>query len=129
MKEQNIDVDLKDRQKEILHLLLKFRFLNRIQIQALLHHKQFNRVIVWLNDLTEKGYLVRFYDRKIASLPAVYCLSNAGRKYFKFSLAYKNIHPALLNRIWRERNASAQFRDRRQFSTCHDTSGGSGGGA
>ena len=55
------------RQKEILYTLYRFRFLNRIHIQRLLHHKQFNRIIAWLNNLTTTGYIKRYYNPKLVT--------------------------------------------------------------
>ena len=52
MKQQTKIPKLKQRQTEILHLLYTYRFLTRTQIQTFLHHKQFNRIIIWLNELT-----------------------------------------------------------------------------
>ena len=42
------------KQQEIPKLIYKFRFLNRIQIQTLLNHKDKRRINSWLKDLSEK---------------------------------------------------------------------------
>ena len=44
------------KQQEIPKLIYKFRFLNRIQIQTLLNHKDKRRINSWLKDLSEKEY-------------------------------------------------------------------------
>lgn len=54
------------RQKEILDLLYKHRFLNRIQIQALLGHKDYKNVNLWLKDLREKQYVEWIYSTHFA---------------------------------------------------------------
>jgi hypothetical protein len=99
------------RQQEILHYLYQFRFLTRNQLQALLNHKQYNRIIIWLNELTESGYIKRYYDKKKVTEPAIYSLGNNGRKYLKQNAVELKIKPQLLDRIWRESTLSKQFRD------------------
>lgn len=49
------------KQQSTLTILYQFRFLNRIQIQKLLHHKYHKRIIDWLNDLTENEYIGKKY--------------------------------------------------------------------
>ena len=39
---------ISEKQKEILKLIHKFRFLNRIQIQTIMKHKDYKRINVWL---------------------------------------------------------------------------------
>jgi len=104
-----------DQKTNILYLLYIYRFLNRNQIQSLLHHKQFNRVIIWLNELTNEGNIRRYYNPKWVTVPAVYSLGVKGRKYLKDHTDVKDVNPVLLDRIWRERNVSTQFRKHCQF--------------
>lgn len=75
------------KQFEILDLLYNFRFLNRIQIQTLMEHKNHKRILEWLGDLTEKQFIERIYSNKILlnTKPAVYFLSKNGRKILKDS--------------------------------------------
>ena len=105
---------LKHRQEEILLYLYRFRFLHRSQIQHLLGHKQFNRIIVWLNQLTSEGYIHRYYNPKTVTIAAQYSLGLKSRKYLLQKSEEKEkgtitIHPKLLNRIWREHTLSDQF--------------------
>jgi len=62
------------KQEEILKLLYRYRFLNRIQIQALLNHKDKRRIIAWLSDLRSKGYVEWIYSTDFTekSKPAIY---------------------------------------------------------
>ena len=71
---------LKDRQLEILMLLYRFRFLNRIQIQQLLNHKNHSLVIHWLNELTEQKYIISFFKKELGNIPTVYCLGTKAKK-------------------------------------------------
>lgn len=77
---------LTTKQQEILKLLYKYRFLNRIQIQALLKHKDKRRIISWLKDLREKEYVDWHYnttDFIAKSQPGIYYLSLNGIRYLR----------------------------------------------
>lgn len=73
------------KQKEILLLLYRFRFLNRIHIQKLLHHKNPKNINVWLKDLTEKKYTGRIYEktRTEMTIPARYYLAKNAIKLLR----------------------------------------------
>ncbi len=112
MNKQTQKLKLKLRQKEIQHLLYRFRFINRIQIQTLLNHKHSSRIQTWLNELTEYGYIRQFYDKKFAPVSsAVYSLGLNGRKFFKNNKKYPDIKPELLDRVWQEHTYTLQFRN------------------
>ncbi|MDO8513392.1 MAG: replication-relaxation family protein [bacterium] len=102
--------NLSKRQTDILILLYRFRFLNRLHIQNLLNHKYRSRILSWLNELTNQNYTKQYYDKTIASSPSVYSLDSKGRKYLK-SLKEGNIKQALLDRVWREAKYSSKFRE------------------
>jgi hypothetical protein len=113
---------LKPRQVEILLLLHRFRYLSRPQIQAMLGHKTWAKVILWLNDLTDQHFIHRFYEPKLAGTPAVYCLDKASIRYLRefairdaeVELPKENpfyITDAQLKRIYREKALSATFRE------------------
>lgn len=99
------------KQKEILLLLYKFRFLTRLQIQTILNHKHHNRINNWLIDLTEKHYLIQYYDKSFAGAPAIYSLGINSRKYLKENTEENEVFAPLLDRIWREKNFTLTFRD------------------
>lgn len=73
------------KQEEILRLLYTYRFLDRIQIQAFLHHKDKRRVLAWLKDLRDKQYIEWIYSTDFAqkTKPAIYYLSINGIRYLK----------------------------------------------
>jgi hypothetical protein len=73
------------KQKEILHLLYQYRFIDRKQIQTILTHKNHRRIHSWLNDLVEKNCIERIYSNKMPenTKPAVYYLGRNGRKILK----------------------------------------------
>ena len=76
---------LTKKQQEILRLLYSFRFLNRIQIQALLRHKDPKTINLWLRDLRAKGYVEWIYSTHFAekTKPAVYYLALNGVRYLR----------------------------------------------
>lgn len=73
------------KQKEILILLYRFRFLNTNQIQKLLNHKLPTRIQEWLKDLKDTGYIDTNYKRETSSntRPAVYWLLPKARTVLK----------------------------------------------
>lgn len=82
---------LTKKQQEILRLLYRFRFLNRIQIQAFLKHKDPKTINMWLRDLRAKGYVEWIYSTHFAekTKPAIYYLSLNGVRYLR-TLTRKN---------------------------------------
>lgn len=76
---------LTSKQAEILTLLYRYRFLNRIQIQQLMGHKDYHRINAWLKDLTEKEYINRIYSTHFLekTKPATYYLGINGIRYLK----------------------------------------------
>lgn len=100
------------KQQEIIKLLYKYRFLNRIQIQQLLNHKDKRRIISWLKDLREKQYIDWRYDSTdfvAKSRPAIYYLSlNAIRH-----LRDQNQYPSQeLRKRYKESERTQVFIDR-----------------
>lgn len=109
------------KQQEILQLLYRYRFLNRIQIQTLLHHKDYKTINVWLKDLREKEYVTWIYstDFMEKSKPAVYHLSINGVRFLKTTHEY----PATeLRKRYREHERSEGFilRSRLVADSCID---------
>lgn len=76
---------LTKKQQEILRLLYRFRFLNRIQIQAFLGHKDPKTINMWLRDLRAKGYVEWIYSTHFAekTKPAVYHLALNGVRHLR----------------------------------------------
>lgn len=76
---------LTKKQQEILKLLYKYRFLNRIQIQAFMGHKDRKTINLWLRDLREKQYVDWVYSTHFAekTKPAVYYIGLNGVRWLK----------------------------------------------
>ena len=86
------------KQKEILTLIYKYKFLNRIQIQSFLKHKDHRRINSWLKDLTEKEYLKRIWSNGYIerTRPSIYylapnSLSFLSKRYFITPKYFSNI--------------------------------------
>jgi hypothetical protein len=73
------------KQKQILRLLYRYRFLNRIQIQNLMRHKDYKTINLWLKDLREKHYVEWIYSTHFAekTKPAIYYLGLNGIRHLK----------------------------------------------
>ena len=73
------------KQQEILKLLYRFRFLNRIQIQTFLGHKDPKTINLWLRSLRAKSYVEWIYSTHFAekTKPAVYYLGLNGVRYLR----------------------------------------------
>lgn len=112
---ENKEPEIVKKQHDIHTHLYKFRFLNRLHLQTLLNHKSRTYVINWLNDLTERKYIKRYYTEKmkLAGLPAIYCLGLKGRKYLKKlrdKKGHKEFRLAQLNRVYKEYGLSMAFK-------------------
>lgn len=100
------------KQQAILKLLYKYRFLNRIQIQQLLNHKDKRRIISWLKDLRDKQYVDWYYnatDFIAKSQPAIYYPSLNGIRYLRSLNEYPNEE---LRKRYKESERSQAFIDR-----------------
>lgn len=98
------------KQQAIIELLYKHRFLNRIQIQALMGHKDYKTINVWLKDLREKQYLEWIYSTDFTekTKPAIYYLGINGIRLLKEVSG----HPAEeLRKRYRESSRSQSFID------------------
>ncbi|HVI69267.1 MAG TPA: replication-relaxation family protein [Magnetospirillaceae bacterium] len=76
---------LTPRQQTVLILLYKYRFLNRIQIQTLMGHKDYRRINAWLADLRDNHFVEWIYSTDFLekSKPGVYYLGLNGIRWLK----------------------------------------------
>ena len=97
-----------NKQQEILKYLYHFRFLNRIQIQALLKHKDYKTIYLWLKDLTEKEYIIRIYSTKFPdnTKPAIYYIGSNGIKFLRLNT---DCPKEQINKLWREKDRQQTF--------------------
>jgi len=103
------------KQKEILLLLYKFRFLTTNQILQLLHHKDPHRIKEWLKDLKEKKCVNRHYERKSFgenTKPAIYFLAPKARLVLKKDM---DLDFSELEYIYKESSRTKKFIDHNLF--------------
>jgi hypothetical protein len=101
-----------NKQQEILKLLYKYRFLNRIQIQALMNHKDYKTINVWLKDLRKNHYAEWIYNKDHfaeKTKPAIYYLGLNGIRFLKTLDTYPLEE---LRKRYRESTRSQTFIDR-----------------
>jgi hypothetical protein len=105
--------DITEKQKEIMDLVYRFRFVNRKQIQRLLNHKDPKRINTWLKDLVDKNYLGRIYSHKLLenTKPAIYYLHNNGILWVKRQLEeeYEILDFKCLKKFYQDKHASLTF--------------------
>lgn len=99
-----------NKQQEIVDLVHKYRFINRIQIQRSLKHKDPRRINSWLKELVEWGYLGRIYSNKLLenTKPAIYYLSTEGIAYLK---EWKNFSINDVKKFYEDKKRSQIFID------------------
>lgn len=99
---------LTKKQLEILILLYRFRFLNRIQIQQLLNHKDPKCINTWLKDLYDKKIIGRNYSTKPVEInkPAIYYLKTKSKSYLKDQLEEDD---KMMKRIYGEKKRTPKF--------------------
>jgi len=108
---QDEHLQLKPKQKEIIDLLVRFRYLTIQQIQILVNHKSKERIRLWLNDLVDNHVLFRFFEKKFGSKPSAYCLDYGSIGYLK-SFDSNN---ASTHWVYFEKNHSDNFRTHCMF--------------
>src|ERR1700690_1350604 len=99
-----------NKQKETITLLSRFRYINRIHIQTLMHHKDKKTINMWLKDLTEKEYIERirgegFLER---NTPYVYNIGKNGIKY----LMQEGYPLSFIRKLYDEKTRETSFVDR-----------------
>ncbi len=99
------------KQQYILKLLYKYRFLTRLHIQTLLHHKDYKTIYLWLKDLRAKEYIawINGTDRIELNSPAVYYLSLNGLRWLRGRGEYP---PDELHKRYQDNTRALSFRTR-----------------
>lgn len=112
---------LTNKQREIIKLLYNHRFLNRIQVQAFLKHKDYKRINAWLKYLRENNYVEWIYSTDFAekTKPAIYYLGLNGIRYLRMLTVTDEDGEQLsgypsdeLRKRYRERERSQTYIDR-----------------
>ena len=111
--------EITTKQKEIIDLIYKFRFINRHQIQRLFNHKDARRINTWLRDLVDKQYLGRIYSHKLLenTKPAIYYLANNGIIFIRsakgeeYQTEYEQLDFKHVKKFYEDKHASQIFID------------------
>lgn len=100
--------NITNKQLQILHLLYRYRFLNRNQLQLYLNHKDPRRIKTWLKNLTDQKVLNKiYYENK----PAIYFLNTGSLPVLKD----QGLTTQQLKKVYREKNRSRKFVSRCLF--------------
>ncbi len=101
------------KQKAIISHILKFRYLNRVHVQKILHHKDARRINAWLKDLVEKKYLGRIYENRLPqiNIPAVIYMGKLGIKFLRRHKNEYYVNTAYLKRLHKEEEKSDYFKN------------------
>lgn len=102
-----------NKQKEILTLFPKYRFLNRKHIQHFLNHKDKKTIQIWLNDLLQKDYIQKIENRhQFPQQASTYCIAKNGIKFLK---EQENFSDSFLTNLYREDERSNTYISRSFF--------------
>ncbi len=98
---EEIKTKLTNKQTEIIQLIYRFRFLDRIHIQTLLNHKDKSRVNKWLAELAKAKYVGCDYEKTLGKNrnPSVYYLDKLGIKFIRETFGVDNRY---LGKLYRE---------------------------
>ena len=99
---------LTHKQKELLFLLYRFRFLTISHLQALFHHTDSRRIRLWLKDLQKQNLIQTKYsqENKKNGERAVYFLTVESREILK---SIKGVIVKELDKIKREQDRTEEF--------------------
>lgn len=97
------------KQQEIPKLIYKFRFINRLQIQKLLHHKYHKRIIDWLNNLVEKKYLERVPKDNTFEERTKLTVYRIGINGIRFLKIQDDFAEEIIRRLYKDKDRSDNF--------------------
>ncbi len=97
------------KQQEIPKLIYKHRFLNRLQIQKLLNHKDKGLINRWLKDLVKKEYLekvpkVNNFEQRTKL--TIYYIGINGIRFLKIQ---DNCSDEIIKKLYKDKNRSDDF--------------------
>jgi hypothetical protein len=97
-----------NKQKQIIFLFYKFRFLTINQLLKILNHKDPHRIKEWLTDLIDKKYitLANIVNKKDITKPYIYCLNTKAKYIFKENEEWDEL---FLGRLYKEKSLTETF--------------------
>jgi hypothetical protein len=99
------------KQQEIPKLIYKFRFLNRLQIQKHLDHKDKRRVNSWLKDLCEKEYLEKIPKDNTFEQRTKLTIYRIGINGIRFLGIQDDCSSEIVKKLYKDKNRSDSFID------------------
>lgn len=104
---------IRDKQKEIIPLVFRFRYINRPQFQKLTNEPHQPNMNTRLKQLVENKYLKSLYEetQETKYIPGAYCLGNMGIQYLR-SLDYSD---KVLKKYYDDDTKSPAFQDKCLF--------------
>lgn len=97
------------KQQEIPKLLYKFRFLNRLQIQKHLGHKDKRRINSWLKDLSEKEYLEKVAKDNTFEQRTKLTIYRIGINGIRFLGIQNDCSSEIIKKLYKDKNRSDNF--------------------
>lgn len=97
------------KQQKIPKLIYKFRFLNRLQIQKHLDHKDKRRVNSWLKDLCEKEYLEKVPKDNTFEQRTKLTIYRIGINGIRFLGIQDDCSPEIIKKMYKDKNRSDNF--------------------
>lgn len=101
-------MELTKQQKTILLHLLRFRFLTRLQLQSLIHHKHPGQLNKWLKHLSDHRFIFKIYSQSFPdnTKPAIYSLDKNSIAVLK---QLTKLNHLLIKRIYKDKKRSRRF--------------------
>jgi hypothetical protein len=102
------------KQQEIPKLLYKYRFINRLQIQQFMGHKDKRRINSWLKELKEKHYVekVVFEDETPFEAKSKLSIYSTGINGIRFLKTLKNTSDNVIKKLYKDGKREKPFINR-----------------
>ncbi len=98
--------NITNKEKEIIKVVLQFRFLYRSHLQQILNHKDKKTIQFWLNNLVSKKYLNKDAEKLGKKDHPVYYMGPFGIRFLK---TLGTVDFSLLRNLYREKKCSPAF--------------------
>ena len=97
------------KQQEIPKLIYRFRFLNTVQIQRFMRHKDKSRINKWLRQLYLLEYVQRIYDPKKFGENTKLAIYYSGLNGIRFLKAQEGFTSNMFQKLYHDKNRSGAF--------------------
>lgn len=104
-----------EKQKEMIYLTLRYRFLHRLHLQAFLHHKDKSMINIYLKDLVTKQYLRKIPTANNFKSNTELSIYHMGINGIRFLKTRENIPSHKVTNLYKEKFKKESFRNRCQL--------------